>query len=180
MIALLALQHDAQGVAGDKMKLHHGYGNGGWPLEVRWVTTLRRGASVCMCLASLAAFPAKSVDPREYQLVVTHELLSQVEHSDGRVGLELKLTLRNDGAHDLYDLRLFLEPSQYALLGKSCQPARIRLLSAGKSDSVTWTYECLVATVPEQSLAKVPLRVEAIDTQTHDIVSLPATSTEGG
>ncbi|MET0499749.1 MAG: hypothetical protein ABW106_15925, partial [Steroidobacteraceae bacterium] len=63
-------------------------------------------------------------------------------------------------------------------LTKGCAPARLRSLGAGDQDAVVWTYDCLVAPLPDLSLTEVKLRIEAVDRATKEIVTFQGTSVE--
>jgi len=143
------------------------------PLSIFW----RIGMTLTL-LAPLHSFAARPVNGDDYQLVITHRVTSQAQLADGRVGLELELTLKNGGSHDLYDLHLYLSDAALAPLTKGCAPARLRTLGAGDQDGVTWTYECLVTELPDLSLSEVKLRIEAVDRATQEIVTFQGTSAE--
>ena len=132
-------------------------------------------------LATPAAdvFAAKPVDAREYQLDISHRVVSQSELDGGKLELQLELTLNNGGTHGLYDVRLFLMPAGIPQLAHACAPARMRSLNAGKQDGMKWTYECLIAPLPDEPSRRLQFRVEAVDVDSQEIVSFVSTSQEG-
>ena len=122
---------------------------------------------------------AEPVDPSDYGLVITHQVVSQDRLQDGRFGLELALALKNDGSHDLYDIRLYLSDADFLHTTQDCSPARMPSLNSGDQDGVTWTYECLLAQALDPDLRKVRVRVEAVDRKTQQIISFHGVSTDG-
>jgi hypothetical protein len=133
---------------------------------------------VCVALP-LSGFAAKPVDGAPYKLDIRHQLLSNERLADGRISLELQITLRNDGTHGLYDLRFLITQIGPFDANRDCAPLRVRELNAGAQDGVVWQYECRGTQLPDQSFRQLQLRVEAVDQSTQQIVSFTSTSKEG-
>jgi len=154
------------------------------PFVRQSTTPLQRAHLVGLLSLAILVTPAsvvlaaKPVDAGDYQLDIGHRVLSQVERNDGKLGLTLALTLNNGGSHGLYDLRLFLTPAGISQLAHECAPARMRSLSAGKHDDITWTYECLIAPLPDEPSRELQFRVEAVDEASQEIVTFVSASQE--
>ena len=140
--------------------------------------------SLCACLIAMTVMLGPVVDSRantavaarDYALQVTHSEISRAALEGGLQGLELKLNIANQGAHDLYDVRVYLqEAADYAVLDRR-EPARLRTLPAGKSETLTWTFE--TSKRLEGSLRNVVFRIEAVDQATQEIVTFNQKSME--
>jgi len=117
-----------------------------------------------------------SVAARDYGLRVTHSEISRPALVTGGQGLELQLNIENQGSHDLYDVRVYLQEAGTKVLIDRTEPARLRTLSAGETTTLTWTFE--TAEKINGPLRKVVFRVEAIDQATQQIVTFNQKSTE--
>jgi hypothetical protein len=137
-------------------------------------------STLLLATASLSPLTSTSavtpVTASQYGLVVTHSELGRVELEEGKQGIELQVTLSNQGSRDLYDVRLFLERAgPYAML-KSANPARVQVLSAGAQTALTWTFELDKPVVGP--LRGVTFHIEAVDQSTQQIVTFNQKSKE--
>jgi hypothetical protein len=117
-----------------------------------------------------------SVDAKDYSLYVTHTEISRPAAASGAPGLELQLNIENQGSHDLYDVRVYLQEASSKVLADRSEPARLRTLAAGESATVTYTFE--TSEKINGPLRKVVFRVEAVDQATKQIVTFNQKSTE--
>ena len=129
-------------------------------------------------LVSATTFAATPVDGKDYRFSIAHRVVSQTPLANGKVAMELELTLDNAGDHSLYDLRLFLIQAGPVSTTQQCEPARLQELHEGRSDGVTVVYECLNLSLPEAALKQIRFRVEAVDVATQEIVSFASSSQE--
>jgi len=134
-----------------------------------WLATASLGA-----LAPASAVTA--VSATEYGLQVTHSEVGRVELDQGKQGLELKVTLSNQGSHDLYDVRLFLERAGSRAMLRNANPARMQVLAAGAQTVLTWTFELDQAIVGP--LREVSFHIQAVDEATQKIVTFNQKSRE--
>ena len=118
------------------------------------------GLFVSLLASPVRVFAAKPVDGDEYRLAIAHRVVSLKPRSNGKVAVELELTLSNAGDHALYDLRMFLTQVGSVSAAPRCEPARLRELGKGNDGSVTWVYECFSSSIPEIALEQIQFRVK--------------------
>jgi hypothetical protein len=136
-------------------------------------TVLLATASLGLVTSVTAVTP---VAASQYGLEVTHSELGRADLEQGKQGIELQVTLNNQGAHDLYDVRVFLERAGARVMLKGNNPARLQALSAGEQKTLSWTFEMDQPLVGP--LREVVFRVEAVDSSTQQIVKFSQKSKE--
>jgi hypothetical protein len=112
---------------------------------------------------------------RTYGLQIEHAQRSSMKLDAHKQAVQLDLVLTNSGDRGLYDIRVFLiRPDTRRPVE---QPARVRVLPAGESTALTWTFE-LPQPVVAAKLHDVTFRIEAIDQASQEIVSFNQHSKE--
>lgn len=139
---------------------------------------LTGAATMTLLLHAPAA--ADVVAAQEYRFKISHAELPASARNGEEKGIPLKLNIANQGARDLYDVRIFLAQVGARTLADFQKPARVRSLAAGSESSLTWTFDSLqepdhASAGPQQQ--RLVFRVEAVDRTTQRIVKFYQTST---
>jgi hypothetical protein len=116
------------------------------------------------------------VAAKDYGLQVTHVERARYALEQGQQGLELALTVKNSGPHDLSDVRLYVIRAGSKTIMNRSEPARVAKLAAGETQIVTWVFDSKRPIVGP--IRDVIFRVEAIDQHTKDIVTFSQKSAE--
>ena len=116
-----------------------------------------------------------AVAAKSYGLQIQHAQRSMMKLEGNNRAVELDILLKNGGSHGLYDVQVFLIRPDTRMPVK--EPARLRVLKAGESAALTFTFE-LPHSMNETQLRDVTFRIEAVDQATQQIVSFNQQSKE--
>jgi hypothetical protein len=125
--------------------------------------------------AASTAAELKAAAAQTYGLRIQHAKGTTMRAAARQNAIQLDLMLTNPTGKELYDVRLYLIRPDTRLPLE--EPARLRVLPAGKATPLSWTFE-LPEGLPDAMFRRVSFRVEAVDPATKQIVSFTQASTE--